>query len=327
LNKVSCFALFLLLSLSIIALNAFSLAGVQTYSEQTLTLDTPSKDASISNSGAMDNNNGADYRLDIGFDNSSDTTYRVLVQFNLPPTLSGENITSATLKLWGPTPWSSGFPSGEALRACRVTHDWVEGTGKSGSPTQDGITWNEYNYTDGLNTTANNWATPGGDYTLEDSSTVIIPPYPVTWASLNITVTNIVKGWASNAYPNSGFLIKLDTESGRYKGGIFDSKEYGQEYGNYSVLKLEINYTSVTPTPTPTSTPTPTPTPALTTTPTPTATSTPTPTSLPGTPTPTPMPTNAATNIIPTEAIYAAALIGIAVTAAVVILLFNKRKK
>ncbi len=193
----------------------------------------------------MDVNDGADSGngLVFGFDNYSDTAYRFLVQFDLPPTLSGENIASATLKLWGPYQWSSGSPSGEALRACRVTHDWVEGTGEPGAPTQDGVTWNEYNYSDGLTTATNNWDTPGGDYTLEDSSTVIIPPYPMTWTHLNITVTNIVKGWASSAYPNSGFLIKLDNESGAYKGGAFNTREYGEKYGEEYVLKLEINYT------------------------------------------------------------------------------------
>jgi len=156
------------------------------------------------------------------------------------------------LKLWGPTPWSSGFPSGETLRACRVTHDWTEGTGKSGTPIQDGATWNEYNYVDDLTTATNNWGTPGGDYTLQDSSTVVIPSYPVTWSSLNLTVTNIVKGWTTGAYQNFGFLVKLESESGGYKGGVFDSREYGQEYGNYSVLKLEITYSgTAAPTPTP----------------------------------------------------------------------------
>jgi len=236
-NKVLYLALFLLLVLPVLTPSAFSLN-----SAQTLTLDTPSKDAAISSGGSMDVNDGAAYRLDFGFDNYSDITYRLLVQFDLPSTLSGEDIASVTLKLWGPTPWSSGYPSGEALRACRVTHDWVEGTGESSAPTQDGVTWNEYNYSDGLNTNANNWGTPGGDYTLEDSSTVIIPSYPMTWSHLNITVTNIVKGWASSAYPNFGFLIKLENESGAYKGGVFDSREYGEFYGVQTLLELEITY-------------------------------------------------------------------------------------
>lgn len=254
-NKVLWLALVLLLFASVLTLSTFSLGSAQAISE--LTLDTPSKDASISSGGSMDVNYGAYYRLDFGFDNSSNVVHRVLVQFDLPPTLSGEQITAATLKLWGPTPWSSGYPSGDTLRACRITHDWVEGTGGPSAPAQDGVTWNEYNYMDGLTTVTSNWGTPGGDYTLEDSSTVVIPPYPVTWASLNLTVTNIVKGWTSDAYANLGFLIKLDNEAGGYKGGIFDSREYGEEYGEYSVLKLEITCnTSTTPTPTPTITPT-----------------------------------------------------------------------
>jgi hypothetical protein len=203
----------------------------------------PSKDASISSSYSMDYNIGADTRLDFGYNNYTDTAHRFLVHFNLPAGLSGEHITSATLKLWGPHPWSSGYPSGEALVACRVTQDWFEGTGKSGELTQDGVTWNEYNYADGLAIVTNNWEAPGGDYTLEDSSSVVIPPYPRTWTHLNITVTNIVKGWANNDYPNYGFLIRLDNESGAYKGGVFNSREYGEIYGEEYLVKLEVNYT------------------------------------------------------------------------------------
>ncbi len=250
-NKILRLALVLLLFVSVLTFSTFSFGSAQAISE--LTLDTPSKDASISSGGSMDVNYGAYYRLDFGFDNGSNVVHRVLVQFDLPPTLSGEQITAATLKLWGPTPWSSGYPSGDTLRACRITHDWVEGTGEPSAPAQDGVTWNEYNYMDGLTTATSNWGTPGGDCALEDSATVVIPPYPMTWTSLNLTVTNIVKGWASDAYPNLGFLIKLDNEAGGYRGGIFDSREYGEEYGEYSVLKLEITYsTSTTPTPTPT---------------------------------------------------------------------------
>jgi cell division septation protein DedD len=327
----------LLLFFSVLTLSAFSFAIAQT--NIGLTLNTPSKDATICNGGSMDVNDGADYRLDFGFDNYSDITYRFLVQFDLPPTLSADSITSATLKLAGPLPWSSGFPSGEALRACRVTHDWVEGTGKSGFPAQDGVTWNEYSYGDGLTTAANNWGTPGGDYTLEYSSTVIIPPYPVTWSYLNMTVTSIVKGWVSNAYPNFGFLIKLDKESDAYKGGVFDSIEYGEKYGEASTLKLEINYTapttiptpsptpvptpSYTPSPAPTESPTPTSTPRPTAAPTPTATSTATP-SPASTPTPAPTPNPQTTFSTPTE-YYA--IIAVAVIAVIVIIFFTLKKR
>ena len=309
-KKVWCLVLVLLLFLLVFALSSFSFVKAQT-SEL-----TPSKDAAITNGGSTDENFGADYRLDFGFDNYSNIVYRFLVQFDLPQAISGASITSATLKLWGPTPWSSGYPSGETLRACRVTHDWVEGTGKFGAMTQDGVTWNEYNYSDGLASVANNWATPGGDYTLEDSSTVTIPSYPVTWSSLNISVTNIVKGWASGAHPNFGFIVKLENEGGGYKGGVFDSREYGKQYGDATVPKLEINYTAPTQTsPAPTSTSSPT----ATSTPTPTPTSTPT-----SAPTPTQKPQTALP--IPAE-YYAIAAVAIIVLAGIAVIWLRKRRR
>ncbi|MFW6116961.1 MAG: DNRLRE domain-containing protein [Thermoproteota archaeon] len=241
-NKTSYLVLFLIIVLIVIPLSASSLDETQPY--HGLTVNKPSKDAEITSSGSMDWNRGADYRLTFGYNNYSDYALRFLVQFDLPSTISGENIISATLKLYGPNPFSSGSPSGEVLRACRVTHDWVEGTGKLGAQTQDGVTWNEYNYSDGPISATNNWDSSGGDYTLEDSSTVVIPSYPMTWTFLNWTVTDIVKAWASKDYPNYGFLLMLDDESGDYKGGVFNSREYAEEYGEWAAPKLEITYMS-----------------------------------------------------------------------------------
>ena len=187
----------------------------------------------------MDTNFGAEFRLDFGFDNYSSSVYRVLIQFDLPPALSEANITSARLKPSNYGTWSGGYPGGEVLRVCRVTHDWVEGTGNGGY-VQDGVTWNEYDYDDGLATATNDWGTPGGDYTLTDSSTFTVPADP-PWGATSWAVTDIVKGWANGTYSNSGFLIKLDNESGAYKGGVFDSKEYAEEYA-YGGTTLEITY-------------------------------------------------------------------------------------
>ena len=191
----------------------------------------PSKDALI-DSGVLNYNSGADGRLDIGAQNGPED--RVLVQFDLPPELSGATIASATLGLYYVAPWSSGNPAGALLRACRVTHSWSEGTG--GNPrTQDGVTWTEYNYLDGPATNANNWATPGGDYVLTDSATTI---WPTTGGWVTFEVTKIAQGWASGTYPNYGFLIKLDDESAAYQGGVFGSREV---YGGWAPApKLEV---------------------------------------------------------------------------------------
>ncbi len=188
-----------------------------------VTISTPSKDTRII-SGIMDWNYGSDPELELGDIPGLIEEYRILVQFDLPPALSGASIISATLGLYFIAPWTGASPTGEFVRVCRVTHDWGEGTGLWGTNSKDGVTWNEYNYFDGLTTAANNWATPGGDFTLTDSSTVVFPPLPVTW--VNWTVTSIVQGWASGTYQNYGFLVKLEDESTlTTKGGSFSSKE------------------------------------------------------------------------------------------------------
>ncbi len=204
-----------------------------------LTINTSSKDAGIY-SVLMDENYGNDSNLEVGLSIALYGVSRSLIQFDLPPELDGVEIISATLKLFGPIPWSGANASGEYIRACRVTQDWNEGTGSwwAGS-TQDGVTWNEYNYYDGLATANGNWGTPGGDFMLTDSATTIVPPYPTTWIYLNWTVTNIVQTWVNDTYPNYGFLIKLDDESiPSSKGGSFPSREHPDIYGP----KLEITY-------------------------------------------------------------------------------------
>ncbi len=223
----------MLVFLCLTILMPFFVTNVQAAS---LTLSTPSKDAMLS-SDFQDFNFGADPRLDFGSALGGTMLYRSVVQFNLPTALSGATILSATLSLWGPIPWSGADPTGEVVRVCRVTHDWVEGTGTAVAKTQDGVTWNEYNYFDGLATATNDWGTPGGDFALTDSSTVVISSSTIqSW-----TVTNIVQLWASGTYPNYGFLIKLDNELPvAPKGGVFASKEYGS---STMPPKLEITYT------------------------------------------------------------------------------------
>jgi hypothetical protein len=263
-NRISSGALSVLLSLSILAGIALLVSPVHS----NLTLDSPVKDAEISS--LMDANVGqADY-LTIGFNNYTNEVYRFLVQFELPAELSAEDIASAYLSLCVPTPWSNGYPSGEIIRVCRVTHDWIEGTGDPDiQRTYDGVTWNEYNYYDGIATSANNWALPGGDYSLEDSSTGTLPTYSpgVPLSFTNITVTEIVKDWVSGAYPNFGLILKLEDETGTYRGGVFNSKERDP----YPAPALEIIYASTIPTENPTDTPstnpswgTPTPAPSYT---------------------------------------------------------------
>ncbi len=191
---------------------------------------TSSKDAPI-DAGLLNYNSGADGRLDIGAQNGLQD--RILVQFDLPPQLSGATITSAILGIYYIAPWSNGNPVGSLLRACRVTHSWSEGTG-SNPRTQDGVTWTEYNYYDGSATNTNDWFTPGGDYVLTDSAAA-------NWTIggwITFEVTNIVQGWASGTYSNCGFLIKLDDETATYKGGIFGSREI---YGGWAPApKLEV---------------------------------------------------------------------------------------
>ncbi len=146
-------------------------------------------------------------------------------------------------------------------------------------------------------TATQNWGLPGAMHPVQD----YVPTYydrrmlyqgdlPWTTTSRQIPyfgfdVTDAVKGWLTNQFPNHGFIVRADRQVPEaLQSDLLRSMRFGSsQYGDASKRpRLIVVYSASAPTPLPTFTATPTPgptnTPTPTVTPTPTETPTPTPT-------------------------------------------------
>jgi len=180
-----------------------------------------------------------------------------LVHFNLSQIPSGAIINSAKLRLF--YRGTLNFPaalSSVIINAYRITGDWEE-SGPNAVKMSN---------------------LPS--FAAEIKSTITMNPnQPNVFTEWEIT--DFVKGWYNNTYPNYGLILRRGSGTNYIWTVQFDSKE-----GDVHPPELGVNYTqryrvnpSATPTPTPTSIPTSTPTPTPTTfysvsaSPTPTRTS------------------------------------------------------
>jgi hypothetical protein len=142
---------------------------------------------------------------------------RSLLQFDLSAIPPEAQITSATLKLYVE------YTSADGRTYCvyRVTQSWTE----------NGATWQTYDGT-------NNWASPGGDYTLEGGACLTVPSQN-NW--MNWTVTDIVKAWIEDSEPNYGFLIK-DNAEGVYQVNYMSQLSSREKAPQTLRPILEVNY-------------------------------------------------------------------------------------
>jgi uncharacterized repeat protein (TIGR01451 family) len=142
---------------------------------------------------------------------------RALVRFDLSVIPSGATIVSATFEMYY---FFSKPSTTESLRVHRVLRDWTE----------TGATWRS---TDGVNS----WTAQGGDY----DGTVIASASLTT--AVNVwkqwTITSLVQGWVSGAYPNQGMILESPAASGNN-----DRQFYSSDYLTDPTLrpKLTIVY-------------------------------------------------------------------------------------
>jgi len=218
--------------LCVFTLTSLLMPGIK--AQVTITIKPPSKDTWIDSYFSSVNFGDAGPMVYLNYGTwppsdpgiPSDRVSRVLIEFDLSSIPPGATITSATLLLL--TTATGGNPSGQYIRVCRITRSWVEG-----SDSVDGATWYTY---DG----SNPWTTSGGDYESDGVVTMWIN-YP-NWMSL--TVTDIVQGWVSGTYPNYGFLVKWDSESGEGRGIGFGSREGSLGFPpEIYAPRLEVTYT------------------------------------------------------------------------------------
>ncbi|MBI5412145.1 DNRLRE domain-containing protein, partial [Candidatus Peregrinibacteria bacterium] len=149
---------------------------------------------------------------------------RSLVKFDLSSLPTGVTITSATLQLME----SSTFGLPKTISVHRLTHDWTEGNGSSGS----GATWTQY---DG----SHSWGSSGGDFSPSSSDESLVWWNPWDFPKIDEwDVTNDVEKIVRGTYNNYGWLLKNKYEDNSQWYWFFQSRE------GTSHPQLVINYTS-----------------------------------------------------------------------------------
>lgn len=136
---------------------------------------------------------------------------RILLGFDVSAIPSNSSVSSATLDLFC-TAYS--YPSaGKPIRLYRMTNSWVEGTSTGSDGTQDGCTWQEYDYMDHDVSPGGDWNTPGADYDeavvhAERSTSDVVPHAWLRWS-----VRDLVQDWVSASVENQGMLIRTHDSS------------------------------------------------------------------------------------------------------------------
>lgn len=144
-------------------------------------------------------NNGTDVQFQ-AIQTGGSQPRRGLLEFDITSIPASSNVSSAILSLWVET-----VVTNDTLAIHRVTQAWTE----------TGSTWNKYNGTD-------NWASAGGDFAVTASATFTAGL--VDEAEVQVDITSLVQEWV-NGTANNGMIVKMDSESGASKGGIFHSSD------------------------------------------------------------------------------------------------------
>jgi hypothetical protein len=159
---------------------------------------------------------------------------RGLLQFDLSSLPHGARILSATLSVYE----TDTLRGSGVVGVHRVTTPWTEGSGVN-TCTGDGATW----LTTGLGA---DWLAPGGDIAGPELASVVKQAGDTPgWDTFS--VTSLVRGWVSGAYPNDGLMLKLDDESFSPCTTITNCPYWGYASNEYKVdptlrPKLTVTY-------------------------------------------------------------------------------------
>ncbi|MBM7861010.1 DNRLRE domain-containing protein [Lentzea nigeriaca] len=159
-------------------------------------------------------NDGADYRLSVGTDNTG--IARSLVKFDMSVVPAGTNLTSAKLRMYYDNELHVGT-NDVTMEARRVTAAWAEST----------VTWNSSN-------TA--FAEAGLSTAVKRAN--------VTQVWNEWDVRNIAQSWVSGSAQNHGFMVKATDETLNRGGAIHHAAEFAFNGDTATFPKLILTYGS-----------------------------------------------------------------------------------
>lgn len=170
---------------------------------------TPTGDTWI-NQASSSQNNGNSSSLHV-YPWASSRNQRSLIRFNLASIPQGATVTSALLRLRE----SGTYGVSRTIGAHRITSDWVEGTGASGS----GATWARRNG-------STNWNTAGGDFVSAATAAILVNWSPYEFPKTDEwNVISDVQNFVSGSASNYGWLIKDSNEDSSQNYWFFSSRE------------------------------------------------------------------------------------------------------
>jgi hypothetical protein len=153
-------------------------------------------------------NNGADSNLHVKPDSS--TTFRTLIQFDLSSIPPATPISCAALLLF-----EKDADATQTIYLHQVNASWLESQ----------ATWNN-------RTSANPWASAGGDYTSSPEASFA----PDATGLQQVDITALVQFWVNNSGSNFGLLLRSTTS-----GGNTDI-QFGSREGSDPIPRLIVEY-------------------------------------------------------------------------------------
>ncbi|MCP2243377.1 RHS repeat-associated core domain-containing protein [Lentzea aerocolonigenes] len=157
-------------------------------------------------------NDGADYRLSVGTDNTG--IARSLVKFDMSVVPAGTSIASAKLRMYYDNELHVGT-NDVTTEARRVTAAWAENT----------VTWNNSN-------TA----------FAEAGLSTAVKRKDVTQVWNEWDVRNIAQSWVSGSAQNHGFMVKATDETLNRGGAVYHGAEYAYNGDTGTFPKLVLTY-------------------------------------------------------------------------------------
>jgi len=130
---------------------------------------------------------------------SANWTKRHLVEFDLTQLIpqQASQIVQARLRVSFDGSLNNHSDAAFNIACHRLTAAWVEAQ----------VTWNNRQ-------TGTPWGTAGGDFASPALITVSSPDNPSGWGTDYFDITQLLKDWLNGTYPNSGIILKCETESG-----------------------------------------------------------------------------------------------------------------
>lgn len=173
-----------------------------------LTIQPATSDVQISQNNPTTNYNGIEPLWEYANSGSGNTnSYRDILKFDFSALPAGATITAAELDLYYFNVLSNDAV-GRTIQAYRLTQTaWTEA----------GATWNKYDGT-------NNWSTAGGDYTVTNGASSVVPASSgwMTW-----DVTTLAQYFQANTGKIAYFIIRDNDENiAPGRGCQFHSSEY-----------------------------------------------------------------------------------------------------